>query len=971
MTEEPGKFSGVEALLGELSDGFVVVDRSGLVLRTNRGQEPLEAWVAARLSALPRGVKVLHLSGRPYVAAEWPLARALASGESVVDEEFYVIAADGNRRSFSCSCAPFYDDQGRVVGAVSVARDVTERNHARAQLAYLLPLLDAAEDAIVAADAEWRVTAWNRGAERLYGWTAEEALAQLPDFVRVDWGDEADRRRQLSERGRWRGEGIAERKDGSKVAIEAVAVALRDPGGGITGYLGIHRDVTDRKRSEEQLRYHASLLDNTLDAVIATDAVDFRITAWNPGAERLYGFSAEEAMGRPAREVASLPGDESWLKLEQELLETGRARIEFEARRKDRSLVSVELIAVAMKDDRGEVNGYLGIHRDVTKRKQAAEELERTLAQQAAVAQLGLKALEDGGLRPLMDEAVALVSRTLGVEYAKVDELLSSGEGLLVAAGVRWPEGVVGSCVLPLGRASPSGYALLVGEPVIVEDMTAETRFEVPAILREHGVLSYITVVIDPRGEAFGTLAAASTERRTFSEHDVSFVQSLANVMASAVERAQAEDRLEAAREAERSRIARDLHDEALSGLANAVALTQRAASAASLNEAAEPVGQLLPMLAQVSEQIRAAVYDLRLAGAEHKPFIERLESLVAMHRAMAAGSDLKILHQVRGRPLGSLDRRGTELLRIIGEALTNARRHSGASTINLVLDASDEQLGIEVSDDGRGFDTRAVADAGTGIRGMRERAAMIGAELTLDSRQGAGALVRVQLPLAPPAIRGRPARVLLVEDHATVSQAIAAAFEREQDVKVIGQAGSLNEARQMLEHVDVAIIDLALPDGYGADLIPELRERSPQAQALVLTASLDRAEIARAVQSGAAGVINKTVPLPEVLADVRRLRAGEALMVPDEVAQLLRFPGRERDREYRDRRAAESLTVRERDVLQALADGLNNQQIADRLGITVRTVHNHVANILTKLGVHSRLQALVFALRYDLVKIQ
>ena len=90
-----------------------------------------------------------------------------------------------------------------------------------------------------------------------------------------------------------------------------------------------------------------------------------------------------------------------------------------------------------------------------------------------------------------------------------------------------------------------------------------------------------------------------------------------------------------------------------------------------------------------------------------------------------------------------------------------------------------------------------------------------------------------------------------------------------------------------------------------------------------------------------------------------------------DDVVDLLRFAGRRRERERADRLAIERLTAREHEVLQALADGLESQAIADRLHITIRTERNHVANILAKLGVHSQLQALVFALRYQLVEIR
>jgi DNA-binding NarL/FixJ family response regulator len=254
----------------------------------------------------------------------------------------------------------------------------------------------------------------------------------------------------------------------------------------------------------------------------------------------------------------------------------------------------------------------------------------------------------------------------------------------------------------------------------------------------------------------------------------------------------------------------------------------------------------------------------------------------------------------------------------------------------------------------------------------MRERAAILNADLRFTSEPGVGTSVRVELPLT--ARRGEsttPVRVLLVEDHAAVRQALATAFEQEDDFEVVAQAGSLAEARQLLRDIDVAVIDLGLPDGYGGDLIDDLHSATPDAQALVLTASLDHAQVARAVQSGAAAVINKTAPLEEVIASVRRLRAGETLLPMDGVVELLRFAERHGKQEHDDRQAIAQLTPREREVLQALADGLDSQAVADRLHITLRTEQNHIANILAKLGVHSRLQAIVFVLRYGVVEIR
>jgi PAS domain S-box-containing protein len=1093
LSQQSGGSNGFEVLVRELPDAVLVVDRLGRVLLSNREQEFQVGRQAPSLGLSP-DLKAFHLDGRRYEDAEWPLARALGAGEVVADEEFYVVGVDGARRSFTCRCAPFYDDQGRLGGAVLVARDVSDEQRSRDQLAYLLAMLDHTEEAIIACDAQWRINAWNRGAERMYGWTAAEVLGQPASFFRLDGNDEQrlERRVQLAEHGRWRGEICAEGKDGSQLSIEAAVVAIRDGDGGITGYLGVHRDIDERKHAEEALREAnrrtETILESIGDIFFAVDR-EWRYTYVNQRAveharlalgrtvtaEELLGNSCWElfpdsldtpfdhelhralreqrivhfeALSGPTGrwlEVRAYPSDDGLSVYTRDI--TDRKRAEEQLREansragtilesisdsffgvdrewrysylNDRALDRIrmarneelsredvlgqncwefisgtadtvfytELHRALRQQTTVEFEAYSGatgmwteVHaypsaeglsvyaRDVSDRREAQEELERRTRQQAAVAELGVKALEDGALLRLMDEAVRLVCRTLGVEFAKVDELLPEGEGFMVSAGAGWREGVVGSCVLPAGRGSPAGYALLVGAPVIVDDMSAETRFEVPAVLREHEVMSYIAVVIDPPGDPFGTLAAASRERRSFSEEDVSFVQAVANVLASAVERARSDERLEAAREAERSRIARDLHDEALSGLADAIALAHRVQAPASETETVEHVDQLMPTLKHVGQQIRAAIYDLRLDADEHKPFRERLESLVALHRSMGEGLEIEL--DVRGDDVRFPGRTGTQLLRVVGEALTNARRHAGAKTINVVLGRSGEKLTLEVSDDGGGLDEIALGGDERGIRGMRERAAMVGAELTIESGPGVGTLVRVQLPLSPPGIREKSVRVLLVEDHVSVRQALATAFGQEQDFEVAGQAGSLAEARQMLEDVDVAIVDLALPDGYGGEIITELRERNPEAQALVLTASPDRAAVARAVETGAAAVINKTVPLQEVLDTVRRLQAGEMLMPPEELVALPRVAGNQRRREPGDRQALANLTAREREVLQALANGLDSRQIADRLHISIRTEQNHVASILAKLGVHSRLQALVFALRYGIVEI-
>ena len=214
--------------------------------------------------------------------------------------------------------------------------------------------------------------------------------------------------------------------------------------------------------------------------------------------------------------------------------------------------------------------------------------------------------------------------------------------------------------------------------------------------------------------------------------------------------------------------------------------------------------------------------------------------------------------------------------------------------------------------------------------------------------------------------------RILLVEDHTAFRQTLELAFSREADLRVVGQAGSLAEARARIApgSIDVAVLDLDLPDGNGASLIRDLHAANPRTEALVLTASVGPIDLARAIDAGASGVLHKTAPLSEIVAAIRRLYAGHLLIDRAELGALLQLARQQR---AEDRAAGESLrhlTPREREVLAALAEGLSDKEIAQRMHVSKETVHTHMVNLLRKLGVESRLQALIFAVKHGVVRL-
>lgn len=216
--------------------------------------------------------------------------------------------------------------------------------------------------------------------------------------------------------------------------------------------------------------------------------------------------------------------------------------------------------------------------------------------------------------------------------------------------------------------------------------------------------------------------------------------------------------------------------------------------------------------------------------------------------------------------------------------------------------------------------------------------------------------------------------RIMLVDDHSSFREPLAFMLGREPGVEVVAQAGSLAEAREILADeklaAEIALIDLDLPDGSGVDLIGLLGETRPGTAPLVLSAFSDRARIVRAIEAGAAGILHKSASIAEIVEAVRRLGSGETLLSQQEVVEALWTVARERAENHEASLMIGRLTPREREVLQAIAEGWSDKMIADRLYMGVGTVRTHITSILQKLEVKSRLQALLFAVRHGLVAL-
>ncbi len=204
--------------------------------------------------------------------------------------------------------------------------------------------------------------------------------------------------------------------------------------------------------------------------------------------------------------------------------------------------------------------------------------------------------------------------------------------------------------------------------------------------------------------------------------------------------------------------------------------------------------------------------------------------------------------------------------------------------------------------------------------------------------------------------------RIFLLDDHEIVRRGLRELLEAEGDLEVIGEAGTAEEALRRVPSLapDVAVLDVRLPDGDGVEVCREIRSRQPEVRCLMLTSYADDEALFDAIMAGASGYVLKQVRGNELVDAVRTVASGQSLLDPGVTAQVLE---RLRGGTMGDSRL-ESLTDQERRILDLLAEGLTNREIAERMYLAEKTVKNYVSNLLAKMGMQRRTEAAVYAAR-------
>jgi DNA-binding NarL/FixJ family response regulator len=216
--------------------------------------------------------------------------------------------------------------------------------------------------------------------------------------------------------------------------------------------------------------------------------------------------------------------------------------------------------------------------------------------------------------------------------------------------------------------------------------------------------------------------------------------------------------------------------------------------------------------------------------------------------------------------------------------------------------------------------------------------------------------------------------RIVIADDHELFRRGLRMVLEDEEDIEVVGEAGDGEEVVDLATEAapDVVVMDVRMPILSGIEATERIKEDLPTTKILMLTISDEEDDLYEAIKAGANGYLLKEISIDEIGNAVRSVNGGQSLISPSMASKLLNeFAAMVRKEEEKQQVPAPRLTPREMEVLEHVAKGMNNREIAKALFISENTVKNHVRNILEKLHLHSRMEAVVYAVRENLLEIK
>jgi PAS domain S-box-containing protein len=683
----------------------------------------------------------------------------IAAEEGRYQEEGVRVRKNGSMFWTSVLITALRDEQGNLRGFTKVEYDVTDRKEAEKKLReseelYRRVVEQAAENIFLVDVETKRIMQANAALHRSLGYSSEE-LSQLTlyDIVAHD-RESVDRNvgRVVERMHHFVGERRYRRKDGTLMDVEVSASVVSHEGGEVLCIVA--HDVTERKKAEKERSKLAAIVESSDDAIFSK-TLEGIITSWNAGASKLYGYTPEEAIGRP---VTMLVPEDRLHEIPQilENIRQGKSVDHFETVRltKEGRLLDVSLTVSPVKDTRGELVGASTIAHDITERKRVEEALQRSLDAQFALYEAGRQLLSSSLKRQEIGSSLLEIIERISGTKATVINLSDDGKGLYVWRTSGSESFLASVCTEPAARATRQA-AFEAAEERLLE-------MEDPA-LRERR-LAGLFLPLQVHDRVIGVLEVYGSKHLVGSGAVETFA-SLASQVASALENAQlyeelAEHRhrlqelvgkLVMAQEEERRRVAYEVHD----GLAQVAAAAYQHLQNFTTDDPLRStrgeaeLDKALEMLQHTVEEARNVVADLRPTVLDDFGLVTALR--LQVERLSSEGLRTSYEESLGEERLPEVVE--TTLFRVAQEALTNVRRHARTDRAHVALERGAQEVRLEVRDWGLGFVADDVTDGANpsekvGLASMRERVALLEGHFEIDSEPGVGTVVVAEVPL-------------------------------------------------------------------------------------------------------------------------------------------------------------------------------------------------------------------------------
>jgi PAS domain S-box-containing protein len=623
-----------------------------------------------------------------------------------------------------------------------------------AELLRQAQLLDLSFNAVLLRDQEDRITYWNKGAEELYGWTRDEVLGQvthtlfqtifaepLPSIV-------ASFRRDR----RWQGELTHTRKNGTSITVLSRWALTRDQETGAETIMEANIDITQAKEADRAKNLLAAIVDSSDDAIISKN-LNGVITSWNQAAERVFGHTAQEAIGRHITLIIPLDRrDEETTILER--LKRGERIDHFETirMRKDGTLLDISLTISPVKDSSGHIVGASKVARDVTERKHAERVLQESEERFRAIVETTPECVKlvaaDGTLLHMNPPGLAMLSARSAddvVGKSVYDVIAPHDRDRFRAFNERICRGEKGSLEFDLMALDGVGrHVETHAAPLHMED----GRVVQLAVTRD--ITERVRVQQQLRKSEEGLRNLADQLEKQVHSRTQELEQRNAEVVQQSEQLRELSNRLLQTQDDERRHIARELHDSAgqvIAALAmNLASMTQHVRKNPILGKVLDDSQTLVQ---QLNKEIRTTSYLLHPPLLDENGLPEAIRwYLHGLMERSGLSVDLDIAEDF-GRLPNEME---LTIFRIVQECLTNIHRHSGSKIAMVRLSRTDGAVALEIQDQGKGIppeklDGIRTQRSGVGITGMRERVRHFHGAMQIHSNSK-GTKISVTLPL-------------------------------------------------------------------------------------------------------------------------------------------------------------------------------------------------------------------------------